>query len=266
MGNSKRTKSLKASLIGHQKRQAENAAAAKKQAALKDKGKSKGRKGPQEKRFIIPLSALDRILLIGEGNFSFAHSLLQHPSLPHLPPSNITATAYDTEDECLSKYPDASAHISSLRNAGATVLFGVDATKLEKTFKKGERWDKVVWNFPHVGMGIADVDRNVVANQKVLLGFLKSVANVLERGVVVELNARRGNKGKEKDKDKIEFSDEDEEEESKGGPVGPKRAGSVLVTLREQEPYTLWLIFPLLLRVFVNQFRTGIFHGSQRTQ
>ncbi|QRW08945.1 25S rRNA (uridine-N(3))-methyltransferase [Ceratobasidium sp. AG-Ba] len=190
MGNSKRTKSLKESLIGHQKRQAENAAAAKKQAALKDKGKSKGRKGPQEKRFIIPLSALDRILLIGEGNFSFAHSLLQHPSLPHLPPSNITATAYDTEDERLKK----------------------------------------------------------------------------ARGVVVELNARRGNKGKEKDKDKIEFSDEDEEEESKGGPVGPKRAGSVLVTLREQEPYTLWLIFPLLLRVFVNQFRTGIFHGSQRTQ
>ena len=39
MGNSKRGKSLKASLIGHQKRQAEQVAAAKKQAVLKDKGK-----------------------------------------------------------------------------------------------------------------------------------------------------------------------------------------------------------------------------------
>lgn len=180
------------------------------------------------------------------GNFSFARSLLDHPSIPHLPPSNITATAYDTEPECLAKYPDASDHIAALRSAGATVLFGIDARQLEKTVGKGgKRWDKVVWNFPHVGLGIADRDRNVVANQSTLLGFLKSVKEVLEVGIVP------GEQGKGKGKEKarvgyeVEFSD-DEDDNVGGRGVGlgdgEKRAGSVLVTLREQEPYTLWYV------------------------
>ncbi|KAG8747776.1 hypothetical protein FRC12_013993 [Ceratobasidium sp. 428] len=243
MGKLKRGKSLKASLAGHQKRQMDNAAAAKKKATLKEMAKgggtrNKAKKGKGEKRYTIPFCPEDKILLVGEGNFSFAHSLLDHPSIPHLPPSSITATAYDSEPECLSKYPDATAHISALRTAGVTVLFNVDATHLEKTFKKGQKWDKVVWNFPHVGMGIADVERNVVANQRVLLGFLKSVAGVLERGVVVNPSTKR--KGKGKERAQVEADDQDEREGEEKKDLGLKRAGSVLVTLREQEPYTLW--------------------------
>jgi 25S rRNA (uracil2634-N3)-methyltransferase len=178
----------------------------------------------------------------GIGNFSFAHSLLDHPSIPSLPPTSITATAYDTEPECLSKYPDAASHISALRSAGATVLFGIDARHLDKTVAKGDkRWDKVVWNFPHVGMGIADRERNVVANQRVLVGFLKSVAGVLEEGAVPDPSGKKKGKGRRK-VDEVEFSEE-EEERGLGDSLrrgGEKRAGSVLVTLREQEPYTLW--------------------------
>lgn len=181
------------------------------------------------------------------GNFSFAHSLLDHPSIPHLPPSNITATAYDTEPECLSKYPDAVCHISALRSAGAIVLFGIDARQLDKTFgKSGKKWDKVVWNFPHVGLGIADRDRNVVANQNVLLGFLKSVKGVLQEGVVPGLHKTGKGKGKGRVEDEVQFSDDDDDVESGREPGlgdGEKRAGSVLVTLREQEPYTLWYVY-----------------------
>ncbi|KAG8723486.1 hypothetical protein FRC09_003150 [Ceratobasidium sp. 395] len=243
MGKSKRGQSLKGSLAGHQKRQMDNAVAAKKKAMLKETAKGggtskKAKQGKGEKRYTIPFCAEDMILLVGEGNFSFAHSLLDHPSIPHLPPSNITATAYDSEPECLSKYPDATAHISALRTAGVTVLFNVDATHLEKTFKKGQKWDKVVWNFPHVGMGIADVERNVVANQRALLGFLKSVAGVLERGVVVDPSTK--GKGKGRERAQVEADDEDEGEGEEGSDLGLKCAGSVLVTLREQEPYTLW--------------------------
>ncbi|KAG8679898.1 hypothetical protein FRC09_018630 [Ceratobasidium sp. 395] len=246
MGKSKRGKSLKASLAGHQKRQLDNAVAAKKKATLKETVKGDGtskkaaKKGKGEKRYTIPFCAEDKILLVGEGNFSFAHSLLDHPSIPHLPPPNITATAYDSELECLSKYPDATAHISALRTAGATVLFNVDATQLEKTFKKGQKWDKVVWNFPHVGLGIADVERNVVTNQRVLLGFLKSVAGVLERGVVVDPNTKAKGKGKERAEMEADEEDEGEGEGEERKDLGLKHAGSVLVTLREQEPYTLW--------------------------
>lgn len=45
-------------------------------------------------------------------------------------------------------------HVNAIRAAGATVLFDVDATQLNKCKEvrdaKG-RWDRVVFNFPHVG-------------------------------------------------------------------------------------------------------------------
>lgn len=129
------------------------------QAAAKGKGK-----GPAPARGVtIPFKATDRILLVGEGNFSFARALVQHTapaaatdappaSLAFLPPSSITATAYDPEDECYGKYPDARAIVRLLREKGVEVLFGVDATRLEKhPALKGRRWDRVVWNFPHAG-------------------------------------------------------------------------------------------------------------------
>ncbi|KAJ1302433.1 hypothetical protein OPQ81_002751 [Rhizoctonia solani] len=247
MGKSKHGKSLKSSLLAHQKRQTHNAQQAAKHAAIESKGKqamkaekagmSKKRKLTENSRkFTIPFSPTDRILLIGEGNFSFARSLLDHPSIPSLPPANITATAYDSESDCFSKYPDAEAHVSALRSAGATVLFGVDARHLEKTFppKTSKKWDKVVWNFPHVGLSIADQDRNIVANQSTLLGFLASVKPYLAEGVTPDPNP------KGKNAKKVEDNSDEEESivpvlESKH-----KMAGSVLITLREQEPYTLW--------------------------
>jgi 25S rRNA (uracil2634-N3)-methyltransferase len=108
-------------------------------------------KGKAKQRQTIatnPFSPTDKILLVGEGNFSFARSLLLSP----LPPHNITATAYDSEDECYTKYPDAHEIVRGLRETGVCVLFGIDATRLEKCAGlKRRRWDRVVWNFPHAG-------------------------------------------------------------------------------------------------------------------
>ncbi|CAE6364403.1 unnamed protein product [Rhizoctonia solani] len=248
MGKSKPGKSLKSSLLAHQKRQTHNVEQAAKHAAIESKvtkadkaGTSKKRKKAGDSRNpTIPFSSIDRILLIGEGNFSFAHSLLDHPSIPSLPPANITATAYDSESDCLSKYPDAQSHISALRSAGATVLFGVDARHLDKTFplKTGKKWDKVVWNFPHVGLSITDQDRNIAANQSTLLGFLASVKPYLAEGAVPDRSPsviRKKAKPAEEN-----FSDDDEESMMFIQENKHKTAGSILITLREQEPYTLW--------------------------
>jgi len=101
----------------------------------------------------IPFKSTDSILLIGEGNFSFARALIQSPAVELcLPPNNITATAYDSERECYEKYPEAKLIVSDLRSTGMEVLFSVDGTCLEKNSSlKGRRWDRVVWNFPHAG-------------------------------------------------------------------------------------------------------------------
>jgi 25S rRNA (uracil2634-N3)-methyltransferase len=122
-------------------------------AAARQQAKKSTAKGQTPRRSTIPFGASDRILLIGEGNFSFAVALLQPLApLEHLPAANITATALDTEKECHAKYPDAAENVRVLRETGAQVLFGVDATKLEKTSAlKGKVFDRIVWNFPHAG-------------------------------------------------------------------------------------------------------------------
>jgi 25S rRNA (uracil2634-N3)-methyltransferase len=150
--------SLKAALESTQtrlkkKKRAEDAAtlAIKQRAGGKSTAKAQTR---NPRRSTIPFEASDKILLIGEGNFSFAVALLQHPptSLEHLPPASVVATTYDAEEKCYAKYPDAEQNVRVLREKGAQVLFNVDATKLERTSAlKGKAFDRIVWNFSHAG-------------------------------------------------------------------------------------------------------------------
>ncbi|RKO93962.1 hypothetical protein BDK51DRAFT_19525, partial [Blyttiomyces helicus] len=110
------------------------------------------------------------------GNFSFSSALLTrlHGA------SALTATSYDPEPVALQKYPDLDAHVSAVREMGGTVLFGVDATELEKCKPlRGMLFDKIVFNFPHVGAGIKDQERNVIANQNLIRAFFVSAAAFL---------------------------------------------------------------------------------------
>jgi 25S rRNA (uracil2634-N3)-methyltransferase len=160
-------KGLKAALKSQQSRLKEKARAQKAAKAAELKGKTAitnapsakfkaKEKAPSNQKPTIPFLSSDTILLIGEGNFSFAHALAFHPpsgsGLEDLPPRNITATAYDSEEECYVKYPEAKDIVQNLREVSVGVLFNVDATKLEKIPGiKGRKWDRVVWNFPHAG-------------------------------------------------------------------------------------------------------------------
>ncbi|KAF4234089.1 hypothetical protein CNMCM8980_000586 [Aspergillus fumigatiaffinis] len=70
----------------------------------------KNKKNPaQHRRPIVPFGRRDRILLVGEGDFSFARSLaVQHRC------RNILATCYDSEEMLYSKYPQAKQHVQDL--------------------------------------------------------------------------------------------------------------------------------------------------------
>ena len=162
MAKSGKKGSLKAALSSQQSRLKKRQEAAQAiqhaermaKAGSSGKGKGKAADAPPPARITIPFRATDKILLIGEGNFSFTRALVCSPpaSLEFLPPSNVTATAYDTEEECCAKYLDAAEIISSLREKGVEVVFSVDATKLEKCAPlRGRKFDRIVWNFPHAG-------------------------------------------------------------------------------------------------------------------
>ncbi len=107
------------------------------------------------------------------GDFSFAKSLLNHHGC-----SSLLATCYDSPTALLDKYPQAASHIEAIEAEEDTkVLYGIDATKLDKGGKEVRRggFDRVVFNFPHVGGLTKDVNRQVRYNQ----GMKDSLRNVL---------------------------------------------------------------------------------------
>ncbi|KAL8764242.1 MAG: hypothetical protein Q9184_000211 [Pyrenodesmia sp. 2 TL-2023] len=170
--------------------------------------KSKSQKLPQPPP-TIPFAPTDRILLVGEGDFSFAHSLYNHHNC-----SSVVATCYDTAVVLAKKYPQATLYIRKLEDAARAdedvdfeILYGIDATKLGKggmasggkAVKKGG-FDRVVFNFPHVGGLTKDVNRQVRHNQELLVNFFKAAMPLLAP------------------------------------------TGTIIVTIFEGEPYSLWNI------------------------
>ncbi|KAI0856586.1 hypothetical protein F4860DRAFT_492451 [Xylaria cubensis] len=173
---------------------------------------------PQHQRHAeptIPFTPEDKILLVGDGDLSFAASLVEHHYC-----ADVTATVFEkSREELLEKYPHAADNIAKIEaEEGCRVLFSVDATKMAPFTNKSGRssskasgsegassaaagvMDRIIFNFPHVGGKSTDVNRQVRYNQELLVSFFQRAAPYLAPG------------------------------------------GSIIVTLFEGEPYTLWNI------------------------
>ncbi|KAJ1801135.1 hypothetical protein LPJ59_000531 [Coemansia sp. RSA 2399] len=141
-----------------------------------------------KRRSLFPYTPKDSILLIGEGNFSYAHSIAQTLGTA----TNIVATAYDSEETVKTKYSeDAEAHIAAFKALGGIVLFDIDGTQLggakDTVFAGKRKFTHIVFNFPHVGAGIKDQERNIRINQTMMVGFFRSAQSFLS----VPADARR---------------------------------------------------------------------------
>ncbi|KAK4064008.1 uncharacterized protein Triagg1_9336 [Trichoderma aggressivum f. europaeum] len=201
---------------------------------------------------VIPFSPGDRILLVGEGDLSFAASIIEHHGC-----TNVTATVLEKDHaELLAKYPavdtniavvnrrpdpshgagadadvepdgqsdgdedehdedddededdnsDASTNSKKHKTAAVVnnkLVYNVDATKLPPSVARVPH-DRIIFNFPHVGGKSTDVNRQVRYNQELLVSFF-------QRALA-----------------------------STTAPLA--RGGSIVVTLFESEPYTLWNI------------------------
>ena len=86
-----------------------------------------------------------------------------------------------------------------------------------------------------VGKGITDQDRNILSNQLLILGFLRSVSGFLVRGSAPTLRSL-----KKKGKTREEEDGTDVGSDQEGGPGGETGSsrGTVIITLRNVPPYT----------------------------
>ena len=99
--------------------------------------------GPKGK---FPFEEEDEILLVGEGNFSFAASLAEELKSAE----KIISTCFDSEQTLHEKYHDAKEFVQSLVELDGNVVYEVDCCQLSKTkLLKKMKFDKIVFNFPH---------------------------------------------------------------------------------------------------------------------
>ncbi|CAI5746651.1 unnamed protein product [Peronospora destructor] len=128
-----------------------------------------------------PFSDRQRILVVGDGDFSFSLSLAVF-----LGGRNVVATCYDSKLELKEKYSSALLNCDALETAGAQVHFDVNATclKKEKWLNVAQPFHAIVFNFPHLG---GSTEADVANNQKFLREFFYSTRQYLHptRGQVL---------------------------------------------------------------------------------
>ncbi|KAL3508322.1 hypothetical protein ACH5RR_027723 [Cinchona calisaya] len=142
--------------------------------------------GEEEEKWIKYYSSNHEILLVGEGDFSFSLCLAKSFGSA----SNIVASSLDSFDNLIKMYKDAKCNLENLKNLGASLLHGLDATKMKlHTNLRMRKFDRIIFNFPHAGFhGKEDEIRLIRMHRKLVNGFLHNARCMLRADGEIHIN------------------------------------------------------------------------------
>ncbi|KAL3851095.1 hypothetical protein ACJIZ3_012977 [Penstemon smallii] len=99
-------------------------------------------------RWIKYYSSCHRILLVGEGDFSFSTCL----ATAFVWASNMIATSFDSQDFLMKNYRNALSNIAELKNRNCNIMHEIDATTMATHYFLGNmKFDRIIFNFPYAG-------------------------------------------------------------------------------------------------------------------
>ncbi|XP_004308245.1 PREDICTED: uncharacterized protein At4g26485-like [Fragaria vesca subsp. vesca] len=130
-----------------------------------------------EKR-IMHYRSNQKILLVGEGNFSFAACLAKRFGSA----KNMVATSLDSKESVICKYSTAaSSNLKELEDLGCVLLHEVDVnTMRQHPLLVNQRFDRVVFNFPHAGFIFREHEKSQIKlHQDLVRAFFASACDML---------------------------------------------------------------------------------------
>jgi len=148
---------------------------------------------------------------------------------------NMIVTCYDSLNDAIKKYEDLPEILSELYSAGVRVIFDVDCTNMYQTLTQAnlipkQKFDRISFNFPHVGSGQQDKELAVRENQQLILAYLTNSLPMLRKATTSDSELM--NTGKKKPNSAGKWD----------------RGGQVSVTIKNGMPYDNWRI-PVLARM-----------------
>ncbi|XP_042475482.1 uncharacterized protein LOC122057440 isoform X2 [Macadamia integrifolia] len=110
--------------------------------------KRRKRRAKRKERRIKHYYSSHKILLVGEGDFSFSACLAKVFGSAN----NMVATSLNSKGFLEENYCNAISNINGLKSRGCMVLHGLDATNMSgHQILKSMKFDRIVFNFPYAG-------------------------------------------------------------------------------------------------------------------
>ncbi|KAK9156417.1 hypothetical protein Sjap_003897 [Stephania japonica] len=127
-----------------------------------------------------------KILLVGEGDFSFSACLGKAFGRA----DNMVATSLDTQEFLKNNYGKAMSNIQSLRSRGCKVMHQVNATEMARYKKLNVvKYDRIVYNFPHAGFLVNESAKDRLRrNRNFVSLFMANAAKMIEESGEIHIS------------------------------------------------------------------------------